>query len=660
VRYLKWLGIGVIVLAVWSITLNWEQIVDAFKEEWVSLLCVIVGLLLFYLVLRWFGRPLLIIKFRLINKVVSWHKLPLPLGVLNLVAFRMTLRKKNLTDIPLAEMPDAVWSHDTVTRRTADGSFNDANDPNMGRAGMRFGRNVPMDKVVRQANIRLMEPNPRLISQRLMVRDTFKPATILNLLAAAWIQFMVHGWLNHLRDPKKEHDIPLDDDDPFPDRPMTIERTLVDSPESPSAPATFRNFESHWWDGSQIYGSSKEIQDSLRTFQDGKLITVRNDEFSELRLPGAEGKSKGLDRTGFFDNYWMGLSLLHTLFTLEHNAICDRLAADYPQWDDESLFQTARLINAALMAKIHTVEWTPAILAHPTMQVSMSANWWGLFGERFKRMLGRVSDSEELSGVIGSPVDHHGAGYAMTEEFTSVYRLHPLIPDEFHFVKLDDPDADATVMSFTHIQGAHTRDSMQDKSMADMLYSFGIAHPGAVTLRNYPSTMRTYERMDSKKLDLAAVDILRDRERGVPRYNEFRRACHMPPVKRFRDLTASAELADEIAQVYGNDIESVDLMVGLFAETPPDGFGFSDTAFRIFILMASRRLKSDRFFCEDYRAEVYTQAGLDWIDDNDMRAVIRRHHPVLGAVLKDVNNAFAPWGPITESRVNVSSTTGAD
>jgi len=30
--------------------------------------------------------------------------------------------------------------------------------------------------------------------------------------------------------------------------------------------------------------------------------------------------------------------------------------------------------------------------------------------------------------------------------------------------------------------------------------------------------------------------------------------------------------------------------------------GFSDTAFRVFILMASRRLKSDRFFTRDYNA----------------------------------------------------------
>ena len=60
-------------------------------------------------------------------------------------------------------------------------------------------------------------------------------------------------------------------------------------------------------------------------------------------------------------------------------------------------------------------------------------------------------------------------------------------------------------------------------------------------------------------------------------------------------------------------------MVGLYAEPLPQGFGFSDTAFRVFILMASRRLKSDRFFTRDYRPEVYTPAGLDWIDDDAWR-----------------------------------------
>ena len=72
-------------------------------------------------------------------------------------------------------------------------------------------------------------------------------------------------------------------------------------------------------------------------------------------------------------------------------------------------------------------------------------------------------------------------------------------------------------------------------------------------------------------------------------------------------------------------------MVGLYAEPLPKGFGFSDTAFRVFILMASRRLKSDRFFTSDYNAEIYTQAGLDWIDETTMIDVLLRHYPELGA-----------------------------
>jgi hypothetical protein len=85
------------------------------------------------------------------------------------------------------------------------------------------------------------------------------------------------------------------------------------------------------------------------------------------------------------------------------------------------------------------------------------------------------------------------------------------------------------------------------------------------------------------------------------------------------------------------------LTVGLFAERFPKGFGFSDTAFRIFVLMASRRLNSDRFFTRDFTPEVYTPVGMQWIDDNTMSTVLLRHFPDLAPALRGVNNAFAPW-----------------
>jgi hypothetical protein len=81
----------------------------------------------------------------------------------------------------------------------------------------------------------------------------------------------------------------------------------------------------------------------------------------------------------------------------------------------------------------------------------------------------------------------------------------------------------------------------------------------------------------------------------------------------------------------------------MFAEPKPKGFGFSDTAFRIFILMASRRLNSDRFFTVDYTPQVYTQVGLDWIDNNSMITVLLRHFPGLAPSLRNVKNAFYVW-----------------
>jgi hypothetical protein len=88
-------------------------------------------------------------------------------------------------------------------------------------------------------------------------------------------------------------------------------------------------------------------------------------------------------------------------------------------------------------------------------------------------------------------------------------------------------------------------------------------------------------------------------------------------------------------------------VVGMFAEDLPTGFGFSDTAFRVFILMASRRLKSDRFFTTDWTPEIYTPAGMDWINSTDMSSVLLRHYPDLAPTLRGVKNAFAPWNQVT-------------
>jgi len=571
-----------------------------------------------------------------IDWALGWHRLPLPLGIAVLLAARKTLRRWNLFDTGSAN-PSPLQGAEPryVTARSPDGSYNDLQQPPMGSTGARFGRNVPLARTYQEPPQRLLTPNPRTVSRELLTRDRFIPATTLNLLAAAWLQFQVHDWLSHGRNEQTNPWlVPLQQDDDWPVRPMRILRTREDPTQSKTGPKTFQNTATHWWDGSQIYGSGADMLAQLRSGDRGKL-KVQPDGLLPL-------DDNGIDLTGVNGNWWLGLSLMHTLFTLEHNAICDRLASEFPRWTDDDLFDHARLINAALMAKIHTVEWTPAIIAHPTTRFAMRGNWWGLEMERLSRLFGRLSSSEVISGIPGSPTDHHGVPYAITEEFVAVYRMHPLLPDDLSFrsCQTDQPLREAT---FAEVAFRNARSLLQEVGFDNALYSFGTMHPGAITLHNFPKALQRLTDLQGNLNDVAAIDLLRVRERGVPRYNDFRTLLHKPRLQRFGQLSDNPEWVEQIRRVYENDLDSVDLMVGLYAEPRPTGFGFSDTAFRIFILMASRRLKSDRFFTADYSPRVYTQTGLDWVANSDFSSVLLRHAPTLAAVLRHTGNPFAPW-----------------
>ena len=584
--------------------------------------------------------------FNLLNRWKPWHALSPWLGIPNLLKYRIVLREENLHD---TWTPGALRRHqgpvphERLRRfRTPDGSWNDLEYPDMGKAGTRFGRNTPFALCNPDPEADLLHPSPREVSRRLLKRDVFKPATTLNVLAAAWIQFQTHDWFNHGQPAHADDDIRIDIDesDDWPVCPMRIPRTRPDptrSERDEGLPRTHVNLESHWWDASGVYGSDEKTMRRLRALEGGKLTIEAN---GKLPIDPVTGFAK----TGLSDNWWIGLALLHTLFAREHNAVCDRLQEAYPDWSDERLYQTARLVIAALTAKIQTIEWTPAITDHPTLHVAMNANWDGLLPKRWQKLLGPLARSEVLGGIPSVSADHGGVPFQLTEEFVSVYRLHPLIPDEL-VIRSYSTGETVKVLPFKEVtlHEAVDFDETHGVSFADLWYSLAVAHPGAPCLKNYPAFLRDFTRPDGVHLDVATVDIVRDRERGIPRYNDFRRMLHRPALTSFDELTDDAELAAEIRDVYRDDIERVDTMVGMFAETPPPGFGFSDTAFRIFILMASRRLRSDRFLTTDFRPEIYTPEGIQWVEENDMKSLILRHYPELGEALRDVGNPFAPW-----------------
>jgi hypothetical protein len=89
----------------------------------------------------------------------------------------------------------------------------------------------------------------------------------------------------------------------------------------------------------------------------------------------------------------------------------------------------------------------------------------------------------------------------------------------------------------------------------DALYSFGINYAGAITSNNMPSFLRDLHTPDGRHIDLGTIDILRDSERVVPRYNAFSRLFHMPAQLSFLALTGgNADLASKLSVLYNDDI----------------------------------------------------------------------------------------------------------
>ncbi|VUD66694.1 hypothetical protein TDB9533_03664 [Thalassocella blandensis] len=604
-------------------------------------------------------------------------------GTLGIFAALLVLSKQreelfsnNLFDMepPEKYAETITCSERSLTARTEDGTCNIQTNPLEGSVYMRFGRNVdPNAGWAETENDTLLTPNPREVSNVLMSRgEEFKPATSLNFIAAAWIQFMTHDWFDH--GPRVDEDpivFPLPENDPLGSGTMSVRRTQPDPTRSDAEagkPQAFQNYNTHWWDGSQIYGSSLEQNNKIRAFEDGKL-KINSDGSLPTEL------LSGVPITGFNENWWVGLSLMHRIFTMEHNAIAEKLKTSYPTASDQWLYDRARLVNSALMAKIHTVEWTPAILNNPVLWRALYANWWGLSGDRAKRdkfheefvkinqnlselgtlldLLGIENDlgdgdsgalEHAVAGIVGSrTTNNYGTPYTLTEEFVAVYRMHPLLRNT---VDVYDVGSKAMTSSYPmeDTVDANAEDIVNNESAARLWYSFGITHPGALTLQNYPKFLRELSVPLVGDIDLATIDIIRDRERGVPRYNEFRRQIGLNPITRFEDLTSNPELLSELKRLYNNDVEMIDALVGQLAEeTRPDGFGFGETAFQIFIINASRRLMVDRFYTSDYRPEIYTQEGLDWVEENTMVDILRRHNPELTTVLTGMDNAFQPW-----------------
>ncbi|ONI09302.1 hypothetical protein PRUPE_5G230200 [Prunus persica] len=579
-----------------------------------------------------------------VDKLGIWHRLPVFMGLAYLGIRRHLHQRYNLLHV--GRINGQKYDTERLSYRTADGTCNHPHDHLVGSQGTCFGRNMPPST----SPYGLLEPHPAIVASKLLARKKFVDnGKQFNMIACSWIQFMIHDWVDHLEDTEQvEIKAPEEIATGCPLKSFKFYKTKKVPTASTSSDSDCLNARTPWWDGSVIYGNNMEGMQRVRTFKDGKL-KISGDGL-------LEHDENGIPISGDVRNCWAGFSLLQALFAKEHNAACDMLKVHYPDLDDEKLYRHARLVTSAVIAKIHTIDWTVELLKTDTLLAGMRINWYGFLGKRFKDLHGHIL-GPILNGLVGlkKPRDH-GVPYSLTEEFVSVYRMHALLPDKLILRDIEStasedkcpPILEEVLMR--DMAGKEGERRLSTIGMEQMLVSMGHQACGAITLWNYPSWMRNLIAHDvngedrADPVDMAALEIYRDRERGVARYNEFRRNLLMIPINKWEDLTDDKEVVEALKEVYGDDVEKLDLQVGLHAEKKIKGFAISETAFFIFLLIASRRLEADRFFTTNFNSKTYTEKGLEWVNKTEtLKDVIDRHFPEMTRRWMKCSSAFSVW-----------------
>lgn len=585
----------------------------------------------------------------------TWYDRARIFALLYYVKARKFLYDHNIF-APREDLTTKICKSSEIFYRTADGTCNDPKISLMGSSNTAFSRMMEDAYAPRRSlEVSDKEPDVRILSRELLERKGAIKKTInSNLLASAFLQFNTHDWLAHktYKDTVNLHVHPLSKNDPlfvkYGQKEMLFPMTVDESPQSPTP--LFKNEATHWFDGSQLYGSDLETQIKLRTMQDG-LMKLENGF-----LPLDEN---GEEMAGNTSNWWIGLSVLHTLFVREHNVIAKELKQRYPNWDDEKIFQTARLINSAVITKIFLTEQVMPRIVNKNFHLINLSNWYGLvnalasftkLGKKFEyKKLGEVNlkppyevlPVNELSGLVGGKYELNGVPFSMTEEWAQLYRYHAILPDDLNIQASKDNILQKIPLQNT--RGKEARNLIKKHGWASVMRGFGYQAGGTSALHNNPKFFSELELPMLGRVDLSALDLFRERERGIPKFNQLRRLLGLPIYKSFSELTSNVEDAELMKKLYHNDIESLDSTIGFLAEEPPEGLELGETVVHMLSLLASRRIESDRFYTTDFNAKVYTQYGIDWINAATIKKIISRNFPELAEELKDVTNPLARW-----------------
>ncbi|XP_011479871.1 prostaglandin G/H synthase 1 [Oryzias latipes] len=350
-------------------------------------------------------------------------------------------------------------------------------------------------------------PDPEVVVERLLKRRTFRPDPQgSNLMFAFFAQHFTHQFFK------------------------TYNRMGVG----------FTKALSHGVDAGHIYGDNLERQLALRLFKDGKLKyqVIDGQVFPPSVVdaavymsypPGVPPEHQmaiGQEVFGLLP----GLGLYATLWLREHNRVCDVLKAEHPVWDDEQLFQTARLIIIGETIRIVVEEYV-------------------------QHLSGYLLDLKFDPTLLFNSQFQYGNRIAL--EFSQLYHWHPLMPDSFHI--------NGDELSYKHF--LFNTSILTHYGVEKLVDSFSRQIAGQIGGGHNINAVVTH---------VAVSTIKESRQLRIQPFNEYRKRFNLEPYASFREFADNEEIAQTLEELYG-DIDALEFYPGLMLEKTRPGAIFGES-----------------------------------------------------------------------------------
>lgn len=451
------------------------------------------------------------------------------------------------------------------TFRTIDGSCNNLNAQNLGASNLPLLRELPANYSAEDTFNGISfpnRPNPRAISNTIFNQDADNGNTAnLSSFVFTWAQFLDHDitFTKGARTESVPINLPPDElDFTFP---ISFHRSDIYPGTGISSPREQENALTAWIDGSQIYGIDEERADWLRTFSNGKLKvsagnllpynTVNGEKDGTIDIDAPEMDQINNGQTVHFvagdvrAGEQPGLTTLHILFVREHNRICDELLSQGFQ-DDESIYQMARKQIGAMIQAITYEQFLPAI--------NIQLNSYNGYNS---------SVSPDILNIFA----------------TAAYRIgHTMVTSELLLLN-DDCSEVRTPLNLE--QGFFNSQWIEQYGIDPLLKGLANQQQEAIDLevvdglRNFLFSIPQLP--GAFGLDLAALNIQRGRDHGLPDYQSVRQFYTGQTITTFNQINSNTTIAQELSNLYGADLNEIDLWVGLLGEEhmPNGSMGFT-------------------------------------------------------------------------------------